>query len=158
MGNYQLTKISPLTGNLKKLLVDGFKKDLGLMAKVKIPIKIASEANNNDHWRLKSKRHMIQKAIVRSYMKLLRLPELPATITMTRYAPRPYDDDNIRSAFKYVRDAVSEHILGEIDGKKYQAGRADNDPRLNWVYAQEKTVQEEYYITIQVEQDKPTPA
>ena len=128
------------------------------MAKVKIPIKIASEANSNDHWRLKSKRHKIQKAIVRSYMKTLNLPALPATVTMTRYAPRPYDDDNIRSAFKYVRDAVSEYILEEVDGRKYQAGRADNDPRLTWVYAQEKTVQEEYYITIQVEQNTPAPA
>jgi hypothetical protein len=58
---------------------------------------------------------------------------------MTRYAPRPYDDDNIRSAFKYVRDAISEFVLGLADNKAYKAGRADNDPRLTWVYAQEKT-------------------
>ena len=128
------------------------------MAKVKIPIKIASEANNNDHWRVKSKRHKIQKAIVRSYMRTLRIPPLPATVTMTRYAPRPYDDDNIRSAFKYVRDSVSEHILEEVDGKKYQAGRADNDPRLTWAYVQEKTTMEEYYITISLEPNTPGPA
>jgi hypothetical protein len=121
------------------------------MAKVKIPIEIVSEMNCSDHWRVKHKRHKIQKLIVQSYLRTVQIPPVPAIITLTRYAPRLYDEDNIGPAFKYVRDAVSEYILGIVDNKIYRPGRADADQRLKWVYSQEKTTMEEYYITIQVE-------
>lgn len=87
-------------------------------------------------------------------MQRLDIPEMPITVTLTRYAPRPYDDDNLIPAFKYIRDAISEHILGQVDNKKYRPGRADSDPRIKWKYSQEKTVQEENYITIGVEPHK----
>lgn len=118
---------------------------------VKIPIKIASEANSTDHWTKKSKRHKVQKAIVNAYFQRLTIPSLPAAITLTRHAPRPYDDDNIRAAFKYIRDAVSEYILSRVDNKIYRAGRADNDARLTWVYSQQQTTHEEYFVTIQID-------
>lgn len=79
---------------------------------------------------------------------------MPITVTLTRYAPRPYDGDNVIPAFKYVRDAISEYILGEVDNKKYRPGRADSDPRIKWKYSQEKTTQEENYIKILVEEDR----
>lgn len=126
------------------------------MTEIKIPnLELVSEANNNEHYRVKAMRHRIQKHIVWAYMKRLAVPSMPITVTLVRGAPRPYDDDNIRSAFKYVRDAVSEYILGEVDQKKYRPGRADNDPRIKWEYSQEKTIQEEHYIKILVESRKP---
>lgn len=126
------------------------------MTEIKIPrLELCSEANSNEHYRVKSKRHKIQKHVVWAYMKRLAVPAMPITVTLVRGAPRPYDDDNIRSAFKYVRDAVSEYILGEVDNKKYRPGRADNDPRIKWEYSQEKTIQEEHYIKILVESRKP---
>jgi hypothetical protein len=122
---------------------------------IKIPnMNIVSEANSTEHFRVKAKRHKIQKLIVWSYMKRMTIPPMPVIVTLTRYAPRPYDDDNLIPAFKYIRDAVSEHILGEVDNKKYRPGRADSDPRIKWKYAQEKTTQEENYITISVEEGK----
>ena len=125
------------------------------MKEIKIPnMNIVSEANCNDHFRVKAKRHKIQKSIIWAYMKRLQIPPMPVIVTLTRYAPRPYDDDNLIPAFKYIRDAVSEHILGEVDNKKYRPGRADSDPRIKWKYSQEKTIQEENYITISLEEHK----
>src|SRR5208282_4161780 len=81
------------------------------MAKVKIPIKIASEANNNDHWRLKSKRHKIQKAIVRSYMKTIVTPPLPCKIILKRIAPRKFDFDNLCISFKWILDQLCDILI-----------------------------------------------
>jgi len=121
------------------------------VAKITIPrLELKSEANSTDHFRVKAKRHKIQKAIVNAYMRTVQIPPLPLVITLTRHAPRPYDDDNILIAFKYVRDAVSEYVLGIADNKIYKPGRADNDQRIKWEYCQEKTTQEEYLITIEL--------
>lgn len=48
-------------------------------------------------------------------------------VTMTRFAARLLDNDNIRDAFKSVRDGVADAW-----------GVRDNDPRVTWEYAQEK--------------------
>ena len=113
---------------------------------IKIPLKLESEANSNDHWTRKSKRHKKQKFVVTAYLKAyLDKKHVPCKVLLTRYSPRSYDDDNVVTAFKYVRDAVSEYLL---DCKR--AGRADNDPRIKWDYAQEKTKDAEHYITIEV--------
>ena len=126
------------------------------LTEIKIPnFNIVSESNSSEHYLVKSKRHKIQKHIVWAYLKRIPIPQMPITVTLTRYAPRPYDGDNVIPAFKYVRDAISEYILGEVDNKKYRPGRADSDPRIKWKYSQEKTTHEENYIKILVEEDKP---
>jgi len=62
-------------------------------------------------------------------------------------ANRALDDDNLVSAFKYLRDELSELILG-CDRKYYLSkngkvvplkGRSDSDPRIQWHYKQEKS-------------------
>lgn len=112
---------------------------------VKIPIRLVSEANSSEHWTKKSKRHKIQKFLVTSYLKTKVIPELPFCVTLTRFAPRPFDGDNLQTAFKYVRDALSEYVTG-----CNQAGMADSDPRITWEYKQEKTTGKEHYITIEI--------
>lgn len=49
-------------------------------------------------------------------------------VLLTRIAPGKFDDDNLRAAFKAIRDGVAD-ALGFKD---------DSDPRLHWEYAQEK--------------------
>ncbi len=115
---------------------------------VKIPIRLISESNSSEHWSKKSKRHKIQKLLVRSYLNRGCLPSLPCTVTLTRYAPRSFDSDNLQGSCKYVRDSVSEALTNTT-----QAGMADNDPRIKWVYKQEKTKEKEYFVTIEIVSD-----
>lgn len=110
-----------------------------------IPISIVSEANSNEHWSKKSKRHAIQKMLVKSWMNQQKIPLLPCIVKLTRAAPRKFDSDNLQSAFKYVRDAIGEYLTDEE-----QAGRGDDDPRITWEYYQKKTSQKESYIEISI--------
>lgn len=118
---------------------------------LKIPIKLVSEANSSEHWTKKSKRHKIQKLLIRSYLMREKIPPLPICVTLIRYAPRPFDSDNLQSAFKYARDAISEFVTG-----CNQAGMADSDPRIKWVYKQEKTTEKEHFILIEILSDFPS--
>lgn len=65
-------------------------------------------------------------------------------------AIRDYDDDNLVSAFKWIRDEISECLIEDSTGKfAYEIpektrvnkakGRRDSDPRIKWEYAQEKS-------------------
>ena len=72
---------------------------------------------------------------------------LPATITLTRLSPRLLDcDDNLPMAFKWVRDEIGAcffpdkvvRYVARNGAVKTNKGHADADPRLTWVYKQEK--------------------
>src|SRR6187397_1973211 len=66
-----------------------------------------------------------------SYLHVLSLrplPELPVVVTLTRIAPSSgLDCDNLRSAFKSVRDSVADAL-----GLKN-----DRDAKVTWDYGQE---------------------
>jgi hypothetical protein len=51
---------------------------------------------------------------------------------LTRLGARKLDDDNLRAAFKWIRDACAEML---IPGRA--VGQADDDVRIQWEYAQE---------------------
>lgn len=105
-----------------------------MMKKVKLPIATVSESNKREHWTVSHKRHKSQKFQTRIGLLEEHIPQkLPVKITLTRYSPRKLDDDNLRGALKYIRDAVAEHF---ITGKA--PGRADDDPRMTWDYSQIK--------------------
>ena len=65
---------------------------------------------------------------------------------MTRMGPRILDDDNLRFSLKWIRDEISECLIPEKratyldkNGKlRHIKGRADDDDRITWEYAQEK--------------------
>ena len=118
---------------------------------IKIPIRIVSEANSNEHWSKKSKRHKLQHLIIKSYLNsyLDFSINLPVHLTLIRGAPRLFDGDNLQTAFKYVRDAIAAYLTGNNT-----PGQADSDPRITWNYKQEKTSNKEYYIKILVESHK----
>ena len=97
-----------------------------------IPIKIVSEANINKHWRDRYGRAKKQKAAVAA-MWAVGSPEVtvPCIVKLTRRSPRKLDDDNLRTAFKAIRDAVADSIVPGL-----QAGRADG--YITWEYDQVK--------------------
>ena len=63
------------------------------------------------------------------------------TIVLTRISPRRFDDDNLRAAFKAVRDGVADWL-----------GVADNDPRVTWQYRQERGQPKQHAVRIEVRQ------
>ncbi len=63
---------------------------------------------------------------------------------MTRLGPRELDaDDNLRIAVKWVKDAISEVITGDM-----RPGRADGDKRIKWDYSQQYS--QDYAIKIEI--------
>lgn len=113
-----------------------------------MPIRTVSEANmTGEHWTKKSMRHKNQRLAVSLLLKnRLFDVKMPCKITFIRIAPRSLDTDNLQSAFKTIRDCVSEIITGET-----KKGRADNDERLHFEYKQEKGITKEYAIRIEIQ-------
>ena len=110
---------------------------------IKIPIRLVSEANISDHWTKKHKRKQKVRILLLSYLPDLSNCHLPCKVVLTRIAPRKLDDDNLRTAFKFVRDVLADKL---IPGKA--AGRADDDERIEWCYEQLKGNPKEYAIKI----------
>ena len=84
-----------------------------------VPVELVSEANQREHWAVKSKRKKRQRELVRLYWKLAGSPMVEAPIRMklvrlhtSRRKIR--DFDNLVSSFKAVIDEVSE-LLGVND-------------------------------------------
>lgn len=121
---------------------------------IKIPLQLESEANCSEHWTKSSKRHRMQRSVVNSYLKkyLPVIPKLPVCVTLIRYSPRQFDYDNTITAFKYVRDQVSDHVLGYKYSKtgKRLFGRNDSSDKILWQYDIKKTTEKEEYITIEI--------
>lgn len=109
--------------------------DLGIVA-LTMPIQAVNEANSNEHWSRKAKRHRQQKQRVHIFMCNYReYIKLPCLITFIRYAPRELDEhDNLPYSFKWILDSLSDILIPNL-----KAGRADNDKRLKFRYAQVKS-------------------
>lgn len=99
-------------------------------------IRIESEANGREHWRPKAARAKLQRFQAHNVIsKASRHVTVgtPATITLTRIAPRKLDSDNLAGGFKAARDGIADWL--EID---------DGDDRLTWVYGQRKGAPGQY--------------
>jgi hypothetical protein len=113
---------------------------------IDIPIRVVSEANSREHWHKKARRHHDQKIAVANYYDSLPIkPTLPCHVSLIRVAPRKLDFDNLVSAFKYIRDAISEKLTGDP-----RAGRSDDDPRIEWSYKQQSGGSKIYAIKIEI--------
>ncbi|MGC9261535.1 MAG: hypothetical protein ACP5I8_15845 [Phycisphaerae bacterium] len=99
-----------------------------------------SFANVRLHWAPKSVRVAAERMEICAQFNLYRPIQTPCRITLTRYGPRELDDDNLRSSFKAVRDALADWL-----------GVNDRSKQLQWDYQQEKTKLGEYRIKILVE-------
>lgn len=102
---------------------------------ITLPLRIESVANLREHWGDKSKRTKAHR------MAAVAVPThgLPCVVTLTRIAPRVLDDDNLRSAFKALRDGIADRLSVK-----------DNDPRVEWRYAQAKGQPKEYAARVQI--------
>lgn len=111
------------------------------MIQIDLDMELKSEANQREHWAKKARRVKAQREHVMWAFKAERpdKPELPVTVTLTRIAPRRFDDDNLRGAFKAVRDQVAEWL-----------GVDDADPQVEWGYADRKGKPKEKRVIIEI--------
>lgn len=107
-----------------------------------LPIKTISEANTRQHYMARHRRAQAQKGTAYLLTKPARfapLKKFPATVTLTRVAPRRLDSDNLTSSMKACRDGIA-LALGIDDG----------DERVTWNYDQRKGAPGEYAVEIKV--------
>jgi len=87
-----------------------------------------------------------QRAEVRNVVRMAlwpklggRMPASGVTVTLTRIAPRALDDDGWEAGAKAARDGVADAL-----------GIRDNDPRVEWRYAQERGAVREYAVRLEI--------
>lgn len=111
-----------------------------------IPGKVISP-NVKTHW---SKAYRNNKKHITSILWRYQIDKphliLPATITLTRIAPRPYDYDNLVSAFKGIRDTIASLFFPDKP-----PGFADSSPDLTWEYTQQRGGVKENTIQITIQ-------
>lgn len=96
---------------------------------IELPVRIESVANKREHWARKAERtrqHRFAAIAVPPH-------PVPCVVTLIRVAPRALDDDNLRSAFKALRDGIADRL-----------GVNDRDPRVRWEYDQVRGKAKEY--------------
>jgi hypothetical protein len=105
-----------------------------------IPVRTVSENNRREHWAPKAERASLHRGtarlLVRSYCADV---GLPVVVQMARVAPRELDDDNLRGALKAIRDGNADAF-----------GVKDNDPRIEWRYAQERGKRKSYAVRVTI--------
>lgn len=105
------------------------------------PIRVVSEANAHEHWRVRSKRAKGQRGLIKLLLraKLATPPAAPLVVRLTRIAPRDLDSDNLAGAFKHVRDGVADWL-----------GVDDRSPQIDWRYGQERGPTKLYSIRVEI--------
>jgi hypothetical protein len=113
------------------------------MIEVRMNMKIVSVANMRLHWAVEAK--LTRDHRTRTRMSLAAVAQssglemLPATVVLTRVAPRRLDGDNLQSGFKAVRDGVADWL-----------GVDDGNSLVDWQYAQRSGRAGEYAVEIEV--------
>lgn len=111
-----------------------------------LPIRTRSEANQREHWAPKAKRVKEQRFVARNALcHHPAWPDLyeaggPFRIELTRISPRGLNDDNLVRSMKAIRDGIADAL-----------GIDDGDPRLTWVYRQERGDPKEYKVGVTIE-------
>lgn len=113
------------------------------MTAVMLPIKTISEMNARCHWAARASRAKRQRRVA---WTLTPQHPLPVVVTLTRYSAGTLDDDNLRSALKAVRDGIAERL-----------GVPDNDPRVEWRYAQAKAKRGDFGVQVRLTPAEPAP-
>ena len=101
-----------------------------------IPLRLVSEQNAREHWRVRDKRARAQRGLVALVLrgacadarKALSRGQVVVVTLQRLMGPRAraFDaHDNLPANFKHVADAIAEDVLGV----------KDNDRRLVWQYA-----------------------
>jgi hypothetical protein len=105
-------------------------------------IKTVSEANQREHWAVKSKRKKGQQhdfsVLWRNQKRKVRLP---ATIIFTRYSCKILDTDNLAGAFKHIQDQLAREI-----------GIDDGSSQVKWRYEQQLIKTRDHYFTVEIQE------
>ena len=103
-------------------------------------MRLISTANTREHWATKHRRESGQIFELNAeHGGALRAVRLPATVTFTRVAPKQLDGDNLRYAFKHLRDYIATQILPEpTQGNQHGRRGDDSDERITWQYGQRR--------------------
>lgn len=108
-----------------------------------MPLKIVSEANCRDHWRVKAKRVKAHRITAHSMLRVAFGASgwaAPLVITLTRIGPRDLDTDNLAGGFKAVRDGIADWL-----------GINDGDKAVTWNYTQERGKPKQYAARVVIE-------
>jgi hypothetical protein len=110
---------------------------------------IPSEANRGgEHHMVKHRRRKKQKFLIRAYLnRYIPTPEeTPYIFTLTRISSGTLDvHDNLPGCFKPWVDFIADYMIPGLP-----IGHADSNPRLKWVYAQEKGKPKEYALKAEI--------
>jgi hypothetical protein len=106
------------------------------MIEIELPLRLVSVANVRESWQQKAAR---TRAHRRAAIAIPR-HAVPCTVTITRIGPKELDGDNLLSSCKAVRDGIADRL-----------GVKDNDPRVTWLYAQEKAKPKRYAVRVRIE-------
>ena len=96
--------------------------------KMSIPLRLDAWSNLRGHWRTLEKRKRKEKDVTSTALMFHDKPPLPIVVTFTRISIRNLDDDNLPTAFKYVRDTIA-LAYGTHDGPSAP---------IRWAYRQRK--------------------
>lgn len=108
---------------------------------VKLPIRLHNPLNGNrEHWTKIAKRRKEERqaAYLAFHNFHICIDPLPLKITLTRIAPRLFDDDNLGAAFKSIRDGIADRL--NID---------DGSDKIKFEYQQRKGKVREYAVEIE---------
>jgi len=100
-----------------------------------IPVKTVAGLNAREHWRARSGR--VKKERTAAAMLTPSGIGLPCIVKMLRLSSSKLDDDNLQGACKAIRDGIADKI-----------GFPDNDPRIVWLYGQEKCKRGEFCVRV----------
>lgn len=129
------------------------------------PYRLKSEANIREHWTQKHKRHQKEREFLTLCMRNLNC-KLPVIVSLYRIAPRNLDQDNLLSAFKNIRDTISDILIpgtysvtfkkgrkkGTTSTSSNSRGKSDSDKRICWKYFQEKGKPKVYAVRIDIKE------
>ncbi len=100
-----------------------------------VPVKTGNGLNMREHWRARSSR--VKKERTTAALMTPSGIELPCTVRMDRLSSSKLDDDNLHGACKAIRDGIADKI-----------GFPDNDPRIVWLYGQEKCKRGDFGVRV----------
>lgn len=102
-----------------------------------IPLVTPSTLNLREHYMVRAKRAKEHRQVA---TWACRPHPLPCVVTLMREAPRMLDSDNWPGAAKNLRDGIADRL-----------GIKDNDPRVEWRYAQVKAPRSAVGVRVRIE-------
>lgn len=116
-------------------------RDGGTLVVVIPGLRLVSEANAHEHWRVRAKRAKSQRTTVAMVLRSMvaPVPKLPLDVTIVRTAPGRLDSDNLQGSGKHVRDGVADFI-----------GVDDGNPGYRWNVEQTCAGRGVYSVTIKL--------